>query len=190
MPKRIELTGQQFNRWIVVEFAYVDKHKEAHWLCRCQCGTQRNISSSALRYSQSKSCGCWAREITSKRSQGNQYGLKHGLQNTKIYRAWQMMHQRCYNPKNIRYGHYGDRGISVCPRWHHDNPKGFLNFLQDIQHPPTPMHSIDRINNDGNYEPSNCRWATSKQQSQNRRLQRNSNGTYGIIRAESPPSPN
>lgn len=87
----------------------------------------------------------------------------HGKSRTKVYRAWQQMKQRCFNKKNKGFGHYGGRGVIVCARWR----DSFENFYKDMGEPPTKNHSIDRINNDGNYEPNNCRWATIKQQNQN-----------------------
>jgi hypothetical protein len=85
------------------------------------------------------------------------------------YLAWRDMKQRCYNPNNGSYKYYGFRGIIVCERWLHS----FNNFLEDIGYRPSPAHSLDRINNDGNYEPKNCRWATRKEQAHNTRRQRN-----------------
>jgi len=89
----------------------------------------------------------------------------HGMSHSPEYKTWSHMIDRCHNPKCKLYPRYGGRGISVCDRWHNS----FLTFLADIGHRPTPKHSIDRIDNDGNYEPGNCRWATYKEQNQNMR---------------------
>lgn len=96
---------------------------------------------------------------------GNQYGVKHGMYRTPTYRSWRAMLSRCENPNATGYGRYGGRGITVCDRWRAD----FTAFLADMGERPSIDHSIDRIDTDGNYEPSNCRWATRSEQQQNKR---------------------
>lgn len=100
---------------------------------------------------------------------------KHGMDGTSVYRAWISLKARCNNRKDKDYYKYGGRGISVCDRWQ----KSFENFYKDMGNKPTPNHSIDRINNNGNYEPSNCRWATARQQRVNRRTS-NKTGVPGV----------
>lgn len=102
----------------------------------------------------------------------------HGMHNTSEYKTWSYMKRRCNNPKDPRYHDYGGRGIKVCDRWQNS----FRNFYEDMGDKPTPDHSIDRINNDGNYEPGNCRWATSREQASNKRVRKDSStGIPGII---------
>lgn len=159
----IDLEGQVFKRLTVIGYAGVKSatNRQATWLCRCDCGTYITALSADLRSGDSTSCGCLSRERTRRRN------CSHGLSHTPAYRAWAGIIQRCRNPQSKAYGHYGGRGIKVCERWFR-----FENFYADMGDAPSPKHSIDRIDNDGDYTPENCRWATWLEQSNNKRMNR------------------
>lgn len=155
-------SGDKYGRFTIIE--EVEPHIQPNgksnrqFRCSCSCGNERIIHLSSLRTGNSRSCGCYLKEITS------QLKTKHGKGYHYLYQTWTNMKQRCYNTNIRNYKHYGGRGIKVCDRW----LESFLNFLEDMGERPSGM-SLDRINNDGNYEPSNCRWATNEQQNKNRR---------------------
>jgi len=158
MPAVRDRTNQTFGRLTVISQSGSAKGG-ASWRCRCSCGNVVIVSASNLTTGNTKSCGCLGRENA----------LTHGhaahQRTTPEYRAWLNMKTRCYNSKNNQWENYGGRGISICERWLHS----FVNFLNDIGRKPNPELTIDRINNDGDYEPGNVRWATLSQQRQNRR---------------------
>ena len=138
--------------------------------CQCDCGSTRAVNWSGLKAGGIKSCGCLRREnarkqakkINEKRAESS-----HGMVGSPEYRAWQDMLNRCRNAGLSNYNDYGGRGISVCERW-----KKFENFLEDMGKRPFGKYSIERVDNDGDYEPDNCKWANSKEQSRNRRTNR------------------
>lgn len=124
--------------------------------CECKCGNMTTVSLSNLRSGHATSCGCVQR-------QAGKSNRTHGLSGTKTYRAWQDMIQRCTNKMRPRYATYGARGITVCQRWR----DSFEAFLADMGEAPSRVHSIDREDNNGDYEPSNCRWSKTKEQARN-----------------------
>lgn len=152
-----DLTGRRFGRLIVLEYA--GKRQTNHrWLCECDCGKRTTVESGHLRSGVTKSCGCLQKEKVT----------RHGKCKTPEYKVWDNMISRCTSPTYIGYANYGDRGITVCERWRNS----FAAFLKDMGLRPSPNHSIDRVNNEGNYEKANCRWATRRQQQRNRRRNR------------------
>ncbi len=165
--RQLNLVNHRFGRWVVLHkttdiqrFNY----KEAVWLCRCDCGTEREVRSRVLLHKtqNSRSCGC-ARTDTMRE---NPSRLKHGYSKShRLYPTWKTMRQRCMNPNNKKYPRYGGRGIYVCKRW--DN---FKKFLIDMGKSWKEGLSLDRINNDGPYSPLNCRWATPLEQAHNKGL--------------------
>lgn len=158
-----DLTGQKFNRWTVISRAQNDKRGQAQWNCVCECGNTSIVGGKDLRLGKSRSCGCLQKDTMSVLSR------KHGHSNERLYRIWNVMRQRCKNKNVPEYKRYGQRGISVCAEW--DN--SFESFyLWAINNGYANDLSIDRIDVNGNYEPSNCRWATAIQQARNKRKHR------------------
>lgn len=160
MSKTKDLSNKKFGRLTVIRLDKKASYGEWKWLCECECGNKVSVSGRSLRRGATKSCGCLRNEAVS------QANTKHGLSETKIYHIWEKMRARCRNDKDPAYANYGGRGICVCEEW----DKDFLAFYKwSINNGYSEKLSIDRINNDGNYEPSNCRWATRKQQMNNTR---------------------
>ena len=154
--------GDKFSRWTVTGFPYREDGS-TKIPALCSCGKTGNPQVAKLLSGQSKSCGCLRNEIAVERTR--LIFLKHGRCFTSEYRTWDGMIQRCTNPKNTAYKYYGARGISVCQRW----AASFEDFLSDVGVKPTALYTLERDNNDGNYEPSNVVWATRDIQARNHR---------------------
>lgn len=156
-----DITRERFGSLTALEYAGTDGQQNARWRCVCDCGAQVVRSGRALRLGRSKHCGCGYGQ-----AQRRAVHVTHGESGAREYGVWSRMHDRCRSPGNKDYRHYGGRGITVCERW--TGPQGYEHFLADMGRAPDGL-TLDRIDNDGNYEPGNCRWATRKQQRANQR---------------------
>lgn len=133
-------------------------------ICDCDCGGKVTTRLSELKRGHVQSCGCLRRDVGIARA-ACRPGLRHGDCKSAEYSTWESMLTRCTNPKTKNWLSYGGRGITVCDRWRSD----YANFIADMGRKPSPQHSIDRVDNNGNYEPGNCRWATDAEQRSNKR---------------------
>ena len=149
-PNFKDLTGKQYGKWTVIAEDFDHPSQKTFWLCRCECGTESSVAGDKLTGNRSRSCRpC--------------HQPQHGMKGAPEYTCWKAMNQRCNNQNCKAFPRYGGNGITICARW-----KSFENFYADMGPKPSASHSIDRIDGSLGYSPDNCRWATPKEQSQNR----------------------
>lgn len=167
MGRYVDMVGKRFGRLIVLSLHSRNNRRENVWLCQCDCGNKTTTITSHLNSGNTKSCGCLSRDTTTANNFKHGYSVRG--QRKGICNSYYGMVQRCTNKKHPRYADYGGRGIVVCNRWLGN--AGFVNFIADMGDRP-PNTSIERRNNNGNYEPSNCYWATKHEQARNTRTVR------------------
>ena len=161
MPSLIDKTGSRYGKLVVLR-RVENRGGFVMWECKCDCGTILPVAAGSLSTGNTKTCGCGHRDANVRRC------TKHGMSRTSEHAIWAAIIDRCTNPKSTGWNSYGGRGIKMCEEWQ----KSFLDFYRHVGPRPSVNHSIDRINNQGNYEPGNVRWSTAKEQCRNKRSNR------------------
>jgi hypothetical protein len=173
--KIVDMVGQRFGRLVVLEFAGIGFHRQANWRAKCDCGNVAEYRGYALRSGKTQSCGCKQRDVLLKRN------LKHGAsvrsERTPEYETWYNMKRRCSYEGNSQYKDYGGRGIKVCAEWEND----FAQFLSDMGSKPSKEMTIERLDNNLGYSPSNCVWATRSTNCRNKRNNRSVVRGDGVV---------
>lgn len=159
-----KMIGKKFRKLTVEKYTGKNKNNCKTYLCRCDCGNTKKVTGIDLRAKRVGSCGCLTK--------------KHGKSSSNLYSIYYSMLDRCYKENSFNYSNYGGRGIKVCNRW----LESFENFYEDMGDKPSPEYQLDRINNNGNYEPSNCRWVTPSENAVNRRSKPNKTNHKGLRR--------
>ena len=159
--------GDKIGQLSVLRLGTPNKWGHKTWTCLCDCGVEKDVLNHSLARGDVVSCGCYRKKMLHTRYLTHGHTISNNGKDSPEYEAWRGAHGRCRHAGNRAYKNYGGRGIKVCESW--SGPKGFETFYQDMGPKPSPNHSLDRINVDGNYEPSNCRWATRSEQNLNKR---------------------
>lgn len=175
-----DVAGQRFGMLVAIEPTPERNRGNVVWKCRCDCGNEVCMSLAIIQSKTTHSCGCLRKANAAMRASTGKNHRTHGMKGTKIYGVWQGMKKRCFNPKDKSFQDYGGRGITVCDEWKNDFQM-FYDYVSKLPHFGEEGYSIDRINNDGNYEPGNVRWATRTEQNNNRRQHRTITKTIAAI---------